>query len=101
MQGKRRVVITGIGAVTPLGVGARPLYEEWAAGVCAIEQGAGRCRSFEPKEFLSVKEMRRLDRFAQFAVVAADEAIESAGWSRRTAAPRTASCRTTRCASAA
>jgi 3-oxoacyl-[acyl-carrier-protein] synthase II len=80
MQGKRQVVITGIGAVTPLGIGARPLHSEWAAGVCAIEDGAGRCSSFEPKDFLSVKEVRRLDRVAQFAVVAADEAIGDAGW---------------------
>jgi 3-oxoacyl-[acyl-carrier-protein] synthase II len=77
---KRRVVITGIGAVTPLGVGARPLHERWAAGVCGIADGAGRASDFEPSEFLSVKEARRLDRVAQFAVVAADEALAQAGW---------------------
>ena len=77
---KRRVVITGIGAVTPLGIGARPLHEEWARGVVGIEDGAGRCRSFEPTEHLSVKEVRRLDRFAQMAVVASDEALAQAGW---------------------
>ncbi len=77
---KRRVAITGIGAVTPLGVGARPLHEEWARGVVGIEDGAGSCRSFEPSEHLSVKEIRRLDRFAQLAVVASDEALAQAGW---------------------
>lgn len=80
---KRRVVVTGVGAVTPLGVGARPLYERWAGGECGITDGVGACTEFEPKEFLSVKEMRRLDRFSQFALVAADEAIAEAGWAEQ------------------
>jgi 3-oxoacyl-[acyl-carrier-protein] synthase II len=84
---KRRVVITGIGAVTPLGVGARPLHEEWARGVVGIEEGAGWCRSFEPSEHLSIKEIRRLDRFAQMAVVASDEALAQAGWGQGDDAP--------------
>ena len=80
MSERRKVVVTGLGAVTPLGVGARPLHADWAAGVCGIEDGAGRCTSFEPSEFLSTKEARRLDRVSQFAVVAADEALAQAGW---------------------
>jgi 3-oxoacyl-[acyl-carrier-protein] synthase II len=78
---KPRVVVTGIGAVTPLGVGAPALHERWAAGVCGVVDGAGACQDFTPSEFLSVKEIRRLDRYAQLAVVAADEAIRQAGWS--------------------
>jgi 3-oxoacyl-[acyl-carrier-protein] synthase II len=77
---KRRVVITGIGAVTPLGVGARLLHERWAAGECGIVDGVGACSEFEPSDFLSVKDARRLDRFSQLAVVAAAEALEQAGW---------------------
>src|SRR5580704_3252601 len=74
---KRRVVITGLGAVTPLGLGARALHERWAAAECGIVDGAGACSDFEPTERLSVKEVRRLDRFS---LVAAAEAIEQAGW---------------------
>jgi 3-oxoacyl-[acyl-carrier-protein] synthase II len=77
---KRRVVVTGLGAVTPMGVGAAALYERWVAGVCGIVDGAGACTAFEPGELLSVKEVRRLDRFAQLALVAASEAIADAGW---------------------
>jgi 3-oxoacyl-[acyl-carrier-protein] synthase II len=77
---RRKVVVTGVGAVSPLGVGANPLHERWAEGVVGIADGAGGCRDFEPKEFLSTKEARRLDRFAQFAVVASGEALDQAGW---------------------
>jgi 3-oxoacyl-[acyl-carrier-protein] synthase II len=75
-----RVVITGLGAVTPLGVGSRSLHERWAAGVCGIADGVGACRDFEPKDFLSVKQVRRLDRFSQLALAASAEAVEMAGW---------------------
>ncbi len=76
----RRVVITGLGAVTPLGVGASTLHERWTAGVCGIADGEGACLEFDPKEHLSVKEARRLDRFSQFAIVASGEALAQAGW---------------------
>jgi 3-oxoacyl-[acyl-carrier-protein] synthase II len=76
----RSVVITGVGAVTPLGVGARTLHERWSAGVSGIEDGFGRASEFEPKEHLSVKEVRRSDRYTQLALAAAAEAIEDAGW---------------------
>ena len=76
----RRVVITGLGAVSPLGVGARALHERWSLGECGIADGEGACREFEPKELLSVKEVRRLDRFSQFALVASSEALAHAGW---------------------
>jgi 3-oxoacyl-[acyl-carrier-protein] synthase II len=76
----REVVVTGLGAVTPLGVGARTLYERWRAGVSGIEDGVGRATEFEPTEHLSKKEVRRADRFTQFALVSSDEALREAGW---------------------
>ena len=77
---KRDVVVTGIGAVTPLGVGARTLHERWTAGTSGIEDGEGACTEFEPTEHLTVKEVRRADRFTQMALVASDEALKEAGW---------------------
>jgi 3-oxoacyl-[acyl-carrier-protein] synthase II len=72
--------VTGLGAVTPLGIGASTLHDRWADGVCGIVDGAGACREFDPKARLSVKEARRLDRFSQLAVIASGEAIAQAGW---------------------
>jgi 3-oxoacyl-[acyl-carrier-protein] synthase II len=77
----RDVVITGVGAISALGVGARTLHERWSAGVVGIEDGIGAASEFEPKDHLSIKEVRRADRFTQFALVAGDEALAEAGWS--------------------
>ncbi|HEY1519588.1 MAG TPA: beta-ketoacyl-ACP synthase II [Solirubrobacteraceae bacterium] len=79
---KRQVVVTGLGAVTPLGVGARTLFDRWRAGASGIEDGEGVATEFDPTEHLSVKEVRRADRFSQLAMVAGDEALDDAGWSR-------------------
>ena len=76
----RTAVITGVGAVTPLGVGARTLHERWTAGVSGIEDGVGACTEYEPTDHLSTKEVRRSDRFTQLALVAAQEALDDAGW---------------------
>src|SRR6476469_6265473 len=77
---RKNVVITGMGAVTPLGVGARTLYERWLAGQSGIEDGLGKASEFDPTDFLSIKEARRADRFSQMAIVAGDEAFAEAGW---------------------
>jgi 3-oxoacyl-[acyl-carrier-protein] synthase II len=76
----RDVVITGLGAVTPLGVGARTLHERWTAGASGLEGGEGACSEFVPTDVLSRKEARRADRFTQLAIAAADEALRDAGW---------------------
>jgi 3-oxoacyl-[acyl-carrier-protein] synthase II len=76
----REVAVTGIGAVTPLGVGARELHARWAAGDVGIADGEGACASFDPLEHFSRKEARRADRFTQLALAAAAEAIAEAGW---------------------
>src|SRR3954470_4141111 len=76
----RDVVVTGVGAVTPLGVGADALFERWAAGAVAVEDGEAPCKSFDPLDFFTRKEARRADPFPQFALVAAQEAVEQAGW---------------------
>ena len=65
---KREVAVTGLGAVSPLGVGARTLHERWIAGTSGIEDGEGAATEFEPTDHLSVKEVRRADRFTQFAL---------------------------------
>jgi 3-oxoacyl-[acyl-carrier-protein] synthase II len=74
------VVVTGVGAVSPLGIGAAKLHERWVAGVCGIVDGEGRCSEFEPTEHFSVKEARRADRFTQLVLVATREALADAGW---------------------
>ena len=77
---KRRVVITGVGAVSPLGVGAPALIDGWVAGESGIEDGLGRCGDFDPTGVLTKREARRTDRFTQLAIAASHEALEQAGW---------------------
>jgi 3-oxoacyl-[acyl-carrier-protein] synthase II len=76
----REVVITGVGAVTPLGIGAHTLHERWSAGVCAVSDGEAGCTDFDATDFLSIKEARRADRFTQLAIAACQEALDDAGW---------------------
>lgn len=76
-----RLAITGVGAVTPLGVGSGTLFERWVNGECGLRDGGGVCDSFDPSDHLSRKEIRRSDRFTQLALAAAEEALVQAGWS--------------------
>jgi beta-ketoacyl-acyl-carrier-protein synthase II len=89
-QPKRRVVVTGLGAVCPLGNNVR---DAWAAmlegksGIGALTQFdtggfdvriGGEVRNFHPEEAIPTKDLRRMDLNAQFAVVAALEAVDDA-----------------------
>ena len=76
----REVVVTGVGAVTPLGVGAPELHTRWARGEVGIAAGEGACRAFEPLDHFTRKEARRADRFPQLALVAAAEALDQAAF---------------------
>jgi 3-oxoacyl-[acyl-carrier-protein] synthase II len=75
------VVITGRGAVTPLGVGVDPLIGRWLAGESGVVDGEAPCGDFDPTDFISRKQARRTDRFTQLALAAADLALADAGWS--------------------
>jgi 3-oxoacyl-[acyl-carrier-protein] synthase II len=87
----RRVVVTGIGALTPIG---NNLQEYWnaliegksgAAPITLFDASnfktrfACEVKNFQPTDFLEKKEARKLDRFCQFAMVVADEAILDSG----------------------
>lgn len=87
---KRRVVITGLGAVTPYGVGVDKFWESLKAGKSGITVSelidiekhvvkiSGEVKDFNPEDYMDPKEAKKMDRFIQFAVVAADEAIKDA-----------------------
>ena len=86
----RRVVVTGIGAVTPLGNTREEFWTQLIAGTSGIAritafdpsdlptQIAGEVKDFDADALIGKKEARRMDRYAQFALVAADEAISDA-----------------------
>ena len=74
------VAVTGLGAVTPLGVGAPALHGRWVAGETGIRDGEAPCADFDVTDFLSVKQARRADRFTQLALAAGAEALHHAGW---------------------
>ncbi|WP_416900795.1 beta-ketoacyl-[acyl-carrier-protein] synthase family protein [Micromonospora echinospora] len=76
----RRVVVTGVGAVSPLGTGAGELHSRAVAGDSGLHAGAGRCATFDWRGVLTRREAHRTDRFCQFAIVAAEEALAQAGW---------------------
>ncbi|POX38549.1 3-oxoacyl-ACP synthase [Streptomyces sp. Ru73] len=73
-------MVTGLGAVTPLGVGADVLHERAVAGESGVLDGIGYCTAFRPAAALPHQLVRRTDRAAQLALAAGDEALAQAGW---------------------
>ena len=90
---RRRVVITGLGAVTPLGLTAPESWQTVRSGVCGIgpisqfdPAGMKVClaaevKGFDPETWISKPEAKRMGRFTQFAVASAREALADAGFS--------------------
>lgn len=91
MSENRRVVVTGIGAVTPLGNNVKDTWEGLKSGKNGIApitlfdtekfkaKLAAEVKNFEPKDYLEVNDILRSDRFAQFAVAAAQQAVDESG----------------------
>ncbi|MCL6453001.1 MAG: beta-ketoacyl-ACP synthase II [Alicyclobacillus sp.] len=87
----RRVVVTGLGVVTPLGSTVSTFWDNLTAGKSGISlideldttdypvKIGGVVRDFEPEQYIDKKEIRRLDKFAQFAIGAASQALADAG----------------------
>lgn len=87
----RRVVVTGIGMITPVGLNAAETWESLVQGRGGIgpitlfdpdgldSRIAGEVKDFDPLQYMERKQARRADRFTQFAFVAADEALQQAG----------------------
>jgi 3-oxoacyl-[acyl-carrier-protein] synthase II len=86
-----RVVITGMGAITPLGNSAPAFWEGMVAGRSGVRLAtrydiadfpyviAAEVRDFDPRDYMDAKAARRMARFAQFAVAAAGEALRDSG----------------------
>ncbi len=87
----KRVVVTGMGAITPIGNSANEYWDGLVNGVPGADmitlfdaskfrtRFACEVKGFEPTQFLDRKEARKIDRFTQFALVVSDEAMKSAG----------------------
>jgi len=90
----KRVVVTGLGALTPLGKTVEDYWQGLADGVSGCDfikqfdcskfktRFACEVKDFEPTDYLDRKEARKIDRFTQFALIASDEAIKDAGINR-------------------
>lgn len=88
---KKRVVITGLGAITPIGIGADEFWKSLLAGKSGIgritrfdpsdyaTQIAGEVKDFDPTKYIDKKEAKRMDRCTQYAIAAAKMALDDSG----------------------
>ena len=88
----RRVVVTGIGLITPLGTGKEKTWKALINGECGIDKItafdtaehsvhiAAEVKDFNPEDFIEKKELKKLGRFSQFAIAASKEALEDSGF---------------------
>lgn len=91
MKDQRRAVITGIGCITPVGIGATSMWEGVLRGrspvrrIDRFDTSAIRSRmaaqvdGFTPEQYLDRRQLQRMDRFSQFSLVSAAQALEDAG----------------------
>ncbi len=106
----RRVVVTGLGIVSPLGCGVETTWSNLLAGrsgagrvtefevsdiacqiACRVPRGPGAEGKFDPSDWMEPKEQRKVDDFIIYAVAAATQALKDADWHPETAADRNAS----------
>lgn len=88
---KKRVVITGLGAISPFGVGVDKFWDSISQGKSGVTTTtainldkhtvkiSGEVKDFNPEDYMDAKESKKMDRFTQFGLVAADEAVKDAG----------------------
>ena len=88
---ERRVVITGLGAITPIGNNAKDFWEGIKNGKCGIDnitqfdttnfkvKLAAEVKNYNPEDYFDRREAKRLDKFSQYAMIAAREAWEDSG----------------------
>lgn len=87
----RRVVVTGLGAVTPVGNDVETMWANMLAGVNGVEKItefdtsdlkvhlAGTIKNFEPEKYIEKRELRKLDLYCRYAIVAAQQAVDDSG----------------------
>ncbi len=95
-MGKRRIVITGLGVISPVGNGINHFWSSLIAGKSGIStiehfdpsehdvKICGRVKDFNPEDYFNIKEARHLARFVQFAVAASREAVQQANLDLKT-----------------
>jgi 3-oxoacyl-[acyl-carrier-protein] synthase II len=95
----KRVVVTGMGAITPLGKSVPEYWDGLLNGVSGADtitqfdiskfktKFACEVKDFEPTDYLEKKEARKIDRFTQFALIASDQAVKDAGISKENVDP--------------